>query len=188
MRAARCWSTTQNYVERAEIIREKGTNRSQFFRGQVDKYTWVDVGSSYFPSEIIAAFLAAQIEDADAITRERLAVWNRYHDAFAALESRGVLRRPIIPAHCTHNAHMYYVLLADLETRTRFIAAMKAKDIHPVFHYVPLHSAPAGLRYGRAAGNLPTTDAAGERLVRLPLWLADMDQQRVIDAVEAFFG
>jgi dTDP-4-amino-4,6-dideoxygalactose transaminase len=175
-------------VERAEIIREKGTNRSQFFRGQVDKYTWVDVGSSYLPSEILAAFLAAQIEDAEAITRRRLALWNRYHDAFSALESRGVLRRPIIPAHCTHNAHMYYVLLNDLETRTRFIAAMKAKDIHPVFHYVPLHSAPAGQRYARTSGPLPITDAAGDRLARLPLWLPDMDQQRVIDAVEAFFG
>jgi dTDP-4-amino-4,6-dideoxygalactose transaminase len=175
-------------VERAEIIREKGTNRSQFFRGQVDKYTWVDVGSSYLPSEILAAFLAAQIEDAEAITRRRLALWNRYHDAFSALESRGVLRRPIIPAHCTHNAHMYYVLLNDLETRTRFIAAMKAKDIHPVFHYVPLHSAPAGQRYARTSGPLPITDAAGDRLVRLPLWLPDMDQQRVIDAVETFFG
>ena len=175
-------------VERAEIVREKGTNRSQFFRGQVDKYTWVDVGSSYLPSEILAAFLAAQIEAADEITQRRLAIWNRYHDAFAALESRGVLRRPSVPAHCTHNAHMYYLMLSNLEARTRFISAMKAADIHPVFHYVPLHSAPAGLRYGRAAGILPITDAAGERLVRLPLWLPDMDQERVIDTVEAFFG
>ena len=177
-----------NLVERAEIIREKGTNRSQFFRGQVDKYTWVDVGSSYLPSEILAAFLAAQIEEAESITKRRLAIWNRYHHAFAALEGRGALRRPIIPAHCTHNAHMYYVLLQDLETRTRFISAMKTADIHPVFHYVPLHSAPAGLRYGRAAGALTNTDAAGDRLVRLPLWLPDLDQQRVIDNVEAFFA
>ena len=175
-------------VERAEIIREKGTNRAQFFRGQVDKYTWVDVGSSYLPSEILAAFLAAQIEEAERITERRLAIWNRYHDAFARLESQGHLRRPIIPSHCRHNAHMYYLLLRDLDARTRFIAALKAKDIHPVFHYVPLHSAPAGRRYARVAGTLPVTDATGERLVRLPLWLPDMDQPRVIDAVEQFFA
>jgi dTDP-4-amino-4,6-dideoxygalactose transaminase len=174
-------------VERAEIIREKGTNRSQFFRGQVDKYTWVDIGSSYLPSEIIAAFLAAQIEEADSINARRLAIWNRYHDAFAALEAAGRLRRPIVPAHCTHNAHMYYLLLADLETRTRFIGALREAGVHPVFHYVPLHSAPAGRRYGRASGELSVTDRTGDSLVRLPLWLPDMDQGRVIEAVEAFF-
>jgi len=176
------------FAERAEIIREKGTNRSQFFRGQVDKYTWVDVGSSYLPSEILAAFLAAQIEEADAINARRLALWNRYHDAFAPLEAAGRLRRPIVPAHCTHNAHMYYLLLDDLDARTRFIAALKANDIHPVFHYVPLHSAPAGRKFGRTSGDLAITDATGERLVRLPLWLPDLDQARVIDAVETFFA
>jgi dTDP-4-amino-4,6-dideoxygalactose transaminase len=174
-------------VERAEIIREKGTNRSQFFRGQVDKYTWVDVGSSYLPSEILAAFLAAQMEEAEAITERRLRIWNAYHDAFAALETRGLVRRPVVPAHCRHNAHLYYLLLRDLDTRTRFISTLKAAGVHTVFHYVPLHSAPAGQRYGRAAGALPVTDDASDRLVRLPLWLPDMDQQRVIDAVEAFF-
>jgi dTDP-4-amino-4,6-dideoxygalactose transaminase len=176
------------FVERAEIIREKGTNRSQFFRGQVDKYTWVDIGSSYLPSEILAAFLAAQIEEAETINARRLAIWNRYHEAFAALEAAGRLRRPIVPAHCAHNAHMYYLLLDDLDTRTRFIAALKSKDIHPVFHYVPLHSAPAGRKYGRAVGDLAVTDRTSERLVRLPLWLPDLDQARVIDAVEAFFA
>jgi dTDP-4-amino-4,6-dideoxygalactose transaminase len=175
------------FVERAEIIREKGTNRSQFFRGQVDKYTWVDVGSSYLPSEILAAFLAAQIEEAERITERRLAIWNAYHDAFHALESRGELRRPIVPPHCRHNAHMYYLLLRDIDARSRFIAALKAADIHTVFHYVPLHSAPAGRRHGRVVGELPVTDRASDCLVRLPLWLPDMDQQRVIDAVEAFF-
>jgi len=176
------------FVERAEIIREKGTNRAQFFRGQVDKYTWVDIGSSYLPSEIVAAFLAAQIEDADAITARRLALWNRYHEAFAPLEAAGHLRRPIVPTHCSHNAHMYYVLLDDLDARTRFIAALKSSGIHPVFHYVPLHSAPAGRKYGRAPGDLEVTDRTSDRLVRLPLWLPDLEQTRVIDAVEAFFA
>ena len=175
------------YSERAEIIREKGTNRSQFFRGQVDKYTWVDVGSSYLPGEIVAAFLAAQMEEAERITRERLAIWSRYHEAFVPLEARERVRRPIVPAECRHNAHMYYLLLRDVDERTRFIATMKANGIHPVFHYVPLHSAPAGRRYGRASGDLAVTDRSSDRLVRLPLWLPDMDQSRVIESVEAFF-
>jgi dTDP-4-amino-4,6-dideoxygalactose transaminase len=175
------------YVERAEIIREKGTNRSQFFRGQVDKYTWVDVGSSYLPSEILAAFLAAQLEEAQSITARRLALWQTYHDAFAALESAGRLRRPIVPAHCRHNAHMYYLLLPDLETRTRFIATLREQQIHCVFHYVPLHSAPAGMRFGRASGHLAVTNRTTDSLVRLPLWLPNMDQARVVDAVQGFF-
>ena len=175
------------FIERAEIIREKGTNRSQFFRGEVDKYTWVDVGSSYLPSEILAAFLAAQIDEAERITRERLAIWDRYHAALAPLEAAGSLRRPVVPADCKHNAHMYYVLTQDLAERTRFIEALRNTGVHPVFHYVPLHSAPAGRRFGRTAGDLDATNDASDRLVRLPLWLPDMDQSRVIDAVEAFF-
>lgn len=175
------------YLERAEIIREKGTNRSQFFRGQVDKYTWVDVGSSYLPGEIIAAFLAAQLESAEEITRQRTALWQRYHEAFAGLEAAGRLRRPFVPEHCGHNAHMYYLLLADLDERTRFIEALKARDIHPVFHYIPLHSAPAGRRHARVHGSMAVTDATSDRLVRLPLWLPDMDQEAVIAAVEDFF-
>lgn len=177
-----------HFVERAEIIREKGTNRAQFFRGQVDKYTWVDIGSSYLPSEILAAFLAAQIEEAEAITTRRLALWNHYHEALAPLEAAGRLRRPVVPPHCTHNAHMYYVLLDGLDARTRFIAALKSDDIHPVFHYVPLHSAPAGRNYGRTSGDLGVTERTSERLVRLPLWLPDLDQARVIDAVKAFLA
>ena len=177
----------ERFAERAEIIREKGTNRSQFFRGQVDKYTWVDVGSSYLPSEIVAAFLYAQMEEAERITRERLAIWNRYHAAFADYEAQGRLRRPIVPAHCRHNAHMYYLLLPDLDTRTHFIATLKVNGIHPVFHYIPLHSSPAGQRYGRASGALDVTDRVSDCLVRLPLWLAGMDQQRVIDTAGAFF-
>ena len=165
----------ERYVERAEIIREKGTNRSKFFRGQVDKYTWVDIGSSYLPSEIIAAFLAAQLEDADAITRRRLSVWGRYHAWAEPLEKQGLLRRPIVPAHCVHNAHMYYILLPTLEARTRFIGTLKEHGVSAVFHYIPLHSSPAGQRFGRASGNLAMTVDTADRLVRLPLW-AELDE------------
>lgn len=157
--------------ERAEIIREKGTNRSRFFRGQVDKYTWVDVGSSFLPGELTAAFLAAQIEAAEDITRRRLAIWDRYHAWAEPHEAAGRVRRPIVPAHCTHNAHMYYLLLPSLESRQAFIAALKAQGIGAVFHYVPLHSSPAGLEFGRAHGELEVTTSLSERLVRLPLWL-----------------
>lgn len=158
------------FVERAEIIREKGTNRSRFFRGQVDKYTWVDVGSSYLPSELIAAFLAAQIEEGEAITRRRLALWDRYHAWAEPYERSGVLRRPVVPGHCRHNAHMYYLLLPDLAQRSRFIEKMKERGVSTVFHYIPLHSSPAGLMFGRAEGRLAVTEMAGEHLVRLPLW------------------
>lgn len=176
----------QRFIERAEVIREKGTNRSKFFRGQVDKYTWVDVGSSYLPSDILAAFLMAQLEQADEITARRLDIWRRYHDAFAELEAAGALRRPIIPADCTHNAHMYYLQLPALAQRTAFIALLKANGIGAVFHYIPLHSAPAGKKFGRAGSAMTITDYVSDRLVRLPLWLPDMDQQRVQDVVLAF--
>jgi len=174
-------------VERAEIIREKGTNRSKFFRGQVDKYTWVDIGSSYLPSELIAAFLTAQLEEADTITARRLAIWQRYHDWAAPLEARGLLRRPTLPAGCNHNAHMYYLLLGDLAARTHFIAAMKAAGIGTVFHYIPLHSSPAGRRYARTHGTLWHTDATSDCLVRLPLWIGVEDHldriMRVADGI-----
>jgi dTDP-4-amino-4,6-dideoxygalactose transaminase len=159
------------FVERAEVIWEKGTNRSQFFRGQVDKYTWVDIGSSYLPGEIIAAFLWAQMEEADNITNRRLAIWARYHDSFAALEASGRVRRPVIPEECVHNAHMYYLLLPDLTSRTAFIERMKQKGIQLVFHYIPLHSSPFGRSVGRWVGDMETTVDASDRLVRLPLWL-----------------
>ena len=176
-------------AERAEIIREKGTNRSQFFRGQVDKYTWVDIGSSFLPSELIAAFLWAQMEEADAITRRRLVIWEAYHEAFADLERRGKVVRPHVPANCSHNAHMYQLLLPTLEKRTAFIATLKAQGIHCVFHYVPLHTSPAGRLRGRASGDLRHTLALSERLVRLPLWLGLEEFQseviaRVIAAAE----
>ena len=159
------------FCERAEIIREKGTNRSRFFRGQVDKYTWVDAGSSYLPSELVAAFLAAQLEAGPAITERRMALWDTYHANFASLEAAGRVRRPIVPAHCQHNAHMYYLLLPDLDARQRFIEQMRAGGVSCVFHYIPLHSAPAGQRYARAHGALPVTDSVSNRLVRLPLWV-----------------
>lgn len=176
-------------AERAEIIREKGTNRSQFFRGQVDKYTWVDIGSSYLPGEIIAAFLWAQMEEADAIMARRLALWEHYHAAFEPLERAGRVRRPVIPEDCGHNAHMYYLLLRDLEDRTAFIRAMKAEGIHCVFHYVPLHSAPYGQKIGRAVDGLPVTTDLADRLVRLPLWLGlEEHQERVLAAVFRVLG
>jgi dTDP-4-amino-4,6-dideoxygalactose transaminase len=172
------------FAERAEIIREKGTNRSQFFRGQVDKYTWVDVGSSYLPGEIIAAFLWAQMEEADAITRRRLAMWGTYHQWFAEAERAGKLRRPVVPGHCVHNAHMYYVLLPDLQRRTAVIDKLREAGVHSVFHYIPLHSAPAGRKYGRACGEMKVTDDVADRLLRLPMWVGLEDRQTaVISAV-----
>lgn len=172
---------------RAEIIREKGTDRSRFFRGEVDKYTWQEVGSSFLPGELIAAFLWAQLEEADRITQQRLASWQRYHDLLAPLEARGVLRRPIVPAECRHNAHMYYVLLAPDMDRQAVLQAFKQNGISSVFHYVPLHASPAGRRYARAHGSLDVTERQSERLVRLPLWvgLSDEQQDQVVAVLQA---
>jgi len=177
----------ERLIARGEIVREKGTNRSKFFRGQVDKYTWVDLGSSYLPGEITAAFLAAQLEHADEITSQRLSIWKQYFDWGAPFEASARLRRPVVPEHCTHNAHMFYLLMPDLERRTAFIAHLKACDVGAVFHYIPLHSSPAGRRFGRAATELPVTDATSNRLVRLPLWLPDLDLERVLGAAENSF-
>lgn len=171
------------FVERAEIIREKGTNRSKFFRGEVDKYTWVDIGSSYLPSELVAAFLLAQMEEADAISGRRLTLWEYYHQHFAGLEDAGLLRRPQVPADCLHNAHMYYIVLPDRSVRTRLIDSLKGRGIHSVFHYVPLHSSPMGRQVGRTAGPMDTTDAMSERLLRLPLWIGEEFAPEVVDAV-----
>lgn len=177
----------EQLVERAEILQEKGTNRSKFFRGQVDKYTWVDLGSSFLTSEINAAFLWAQLEHADEITERRLAHWSRYHLAFGDLERSERLRRPIVPDRAEHNAHMYAILLPSREKRDRLIAALAAEGVMAVFHYVPLHSSPAGLRYGRAAGSLRVTEAVSDRLVRLPLWagMTSVHIDRVVAAVAA---
>ncbi|MEP0904942.1 dTDP-4-amino-4,6-dideoxygalactose transaminase [Leptolyngbya subtilissima ST-M1] len=160
-------------VERAEIIWEKGTNRSQFFRGDVDKYTWVDIGSSYLPSDILAAFLWSQLQHADSIIQRRLAIWNRYHHAFEALEKDYKVRRPTVPQLCQHNAHIYYLLVDSLETRSKILTNLKRYGVQATFHYVPLHSAPAGQKYGRQSGELTVTEDICDRIVRLPLF-ADM--------------
>ena len=177
------------YNDRAEILREKGTNRSKFFRGQVDKYTWVDFGDSYLPSDMNAAYLWAQLEQADEINNDRLATWNAYNDAFQHLEEAGKVELPTIPEDCVHNAHMYYLKCKDLEERTAFIEFMKEKDVQTVFHYVPLHSAPAGLKFGRFHGEDTYTTAESDRLVRLPMYygLDRESLQCVIDAVNGFF-
>jgi len=162
---------SSDLIERAEIIREKGTNRSQFFRGQVDKYTWADIGSSFLPGEVVAAFLWAQMQEADRITSERLQIWHSYHNALGSLERMGRIRRPIIPSNCSHNAHMYYLLLDNLQDRTNFIDSMKRLGVSSVFHYVPLHSSPKGITCGRAFGQLASTSSVANRLVRLPMWV-----------------
>lgn len=181
------------HAQRAEIIREKGTNRSQFFRGQVDKYTWCDCGSSFLPGEMVAAFLSAQMDEANDITGQRLDIWNTYHAAFAKAEAEGVLRRPIVPAECAHNAHMYYLLLPDLKTRSEFIRQLNERGIMSVFHYQPLHSSPYGQQVSRASGEMKNTEELADRIVRLPLWVGLQEhQQEVIeeiqDVLRAIFG
>lgn len=177
------------YNERAEILREKGTDRSKFLRGQVDKYTWIDFGDSYLPSELNAAYLWAQLERADKINEDRLQTWRRYYEAFKPLQEAGKLELPFVPDSCVHNAHMFYVKLKDLQERTEFIAFLKEKGITAVFHYIPLHSAPAGLKFGRFAGEDEYTTKESERLVRLPLYygMAKEDVEKVIEAVCEFF-
>ena len=177
------------YIERAEILREKGTNRSKFFRGQVDKYTWVDFGDSYLPSDLNAAYLWAQLLVADQMNARRLAAWNRYDAALRPLAEEGLFGVPVIPEGCEHNAHMYYLKCRDLAERTAFIRHMKDRGVQCVFHYVPLHSAPAGLKYGRFHGEDEYTTRESERLVRLPMYdrITEEDQAAVIKAVRAFF-
>lgn len=165
-------------ISRAEIIREKGTDRSRFFRGEVDKYTWQEVGSSFLPGELIAAFLWAQLEDAEKITQQRIASWQFYHQLLQPMEQRGMIRRPVIPEKCEHNAHMYYVLLPSASDREAALTAFKEENIGAVFHYVPLHSAPAGQRYGRAAGPLSITESTSKRLIRLPLFIGLTGEQQ----------
>lgn len=179
----------ERFVERAEIIREKGTNRGQFFRGQVDKYTWMDFGSSYLPGEVIAAFLWAQMEDAQNITAKRLAIWHQYNEEFSSIKAAGKLRRPIIPEECIQNAHMYYILLDSLETRSKLIAHLKEEGVNAVFHYVPLHSAPGGKQYGRVHGALTNTEELSNQLLRLPMWVGMEGQVKSIaNIVDQFFS
>ena len=179
-----------DYIEQAEILREKGTNRAKFFRGQVDKYTWVDFGDSYLPSELNAAYLWAQLEMADEINNDRLHSWHEYDAAFKPLEAEGKLVLPTVPEGCAHNAHMYYIKCKDLTERTALIRFLRERDILAVFHYVPLHSAPAGERFGRFDGEDKYTTAESDRLLRLPMYygLTAEDRGRVIAAVKEFYG
>lgn len=180
----------ENFIERAEIIREKGTNRSKFFRGQIDKYTWVEFGSSYLPSELNAAYLYAQLEAANEITADRLASWNKYYELLKPLADNGAIELPFVPMHCTHNAHMFYIKVKDLDERTKFIAYLKENGVGAVFHYIPLHSAPAGIRYGRFHGEDKYTVKESERLVRLPMYygLGGDTVEMICEKIVGFFG
>ena len=174
-------------AERSEIVRDKGTNRKRFFRGEVDKYTWVDLGSSFGMSDLNAAFLWAQLTEAEAITTRRLAIWSRYHKAFDELEHEGRARRPVVPAGCVHNGHLYYLLMPSPEARSTVLRELNERGINAVFHYVPLHSSDAGRRFGRAAGDLSRTTSLSERLLRLPLWpaMSETQVELVVDGVLA---
>lgn len=180
----------ENNIEKAEIIREKGTNRSKFFRGQIDKYTWVDAGSSYLPSELNAAYLWAQMEAADEIYNNRMTSWNQYHAMLEELETEGKIERPVIPEECVHNAHMYYIKVKDLKERTNLISFLKERGVGAVFHYIPLHSSPAGKEYGRFHGEDKYTTKESERLLRLPLYygLKSEDIEYVVSCVKDFYN
>lgn len=177
------------FIQRAEIIREKGTNRSLFFRGEVDKYTWVDIGSSYLPSDIIAAFLYAQLENINKINGKRLEIWGEYHQFFETYEKMGLIKRPIIPTDCTHNAHMYYICFESLQKRSEFIAYLKENGINPVFHYIPLHSSPTGMKFANTMGDMSITNQVADTLVRMPLWygLSDKSMTHIKNVVSGFF-
>jgi dTDP-4-amino-4,6-dideoxygalactose transaminase len=176
------------YIERAEIIREKGTNRSHFFRGQVDKYTWVDIGSSYLPSDLLAAYLCAQLEARETVQARRRTIWDTYHAGLAAWAAASGVGRPCVPAHCEHPAHLYHLLLPSLDARTRFLGHLRARSILATFHYQPLHLSDMGRRFGGVDGQCPVTEDVSERLVRLPFYfeLGADDQARVLDAVTSF--
>lgn len=180
----------KKHIELAEIIREKGTNRSKFFRGQIDKYTWVDAGSSYLPSELNAAYLWAQLEIADIINQSRIAGWNRYYTGLTPLWEEGLIELPVIPKHCQHNAHMFYIKVKDIEERTKLIAYLKENGILAVFHYIPLHTAPAGQKYGKFFGRDNYTTAESERLLRLPLYYGIEDEkvEKVINTIKNYFS
>ena len=178
------------FFERAEIIREKGTNRSQFFRGQVDKYTWVDVGSSYLPSDLLAAFLYGQLEHLNEINQRRQFIYNSYYNALKPLADDGLIELPVIPAHCESNYHMFYILLKDVQQRTKLITHLKQQNIHAVFHYVPLHSSPMGEQFGYRSGMLPVTETVSERLLRLPFYyeLSGEDINYIVNQVVDFIS
>jgi dTDP-4-amino-4,6-dideoxygalactose transaminase len=177
-------------IAKAEIIREKGTDRSQFFRGEIDKYTWQEMGSSFLPGELIAAFLWAQLEAAESITEQRMCIWQRYYELLAPLEAAGVLRRPTILPDRQHNGHIFFIILSPEFDRQTVLENFRRHEIYPVFHYVPLHSSPAGRRFGRVHGDLSVTDDLSARLIRLPLWigLTDADQEKVVEVLSAQLG
>ena len=179
----------EKFSQRAEIIREKGTNRSKFFRGEIDKYTWVDKGSSYLPSDIIAAFLYGQLENEKEITSKRIDIWNKYNNFFDVFEQRGYIKRPHIPKNCTHNAHMYYILFSNFEERSTFIEYLKQNDIYTVFHYIPLHSSPAGIKFASIGSKMDVTNNISDTLVRMPLFyeLTDKKLSKIFETVENFF-
>ena len=179
----------EKYIDEAEIIREKGTNRSQFWRGKVDKYRWVDIGSSYLPSELNAAYLFAQLENDKAIFDDRMNSWNHYYNGLADLASDGLIDLPAVPEGCSHNAHMFYIKVKDIEERTELIRFLKARDIETVFHYIPLHSAPAGMKWGRFNGEDKYTTKESERLLRLPMYykLLPEDIDAVISGIKDFY-
>ncbi len=176
------------YLEKAEILREKGTDRSKFFRGQVDKYTWVDFGSSYLPSELNAAYLYAQLEEADKIDEKRMSIWNFYNKELEVLEKAGYIERPTVPEYAKHNAHMFYIKVKDLAQRTRLISYLKERDICAVFHYIPLHTATAGIKFGRFNGEDVYTTKESERIMRLPMYysLSLEDAKKVTEAILEF--
>lgn len=175
------------FIERAEIIREKGTNRTKFFRGEIDKYTWIDIGSSYLPSELIAAFLYAQLEEAEKITAKRLTIWNNYYEKLVELEELKKIQLPTIPSYASHNAHLFYIMLKNEETRSGLIDCLKNKNVSAVFHYVPLHSSPMGRHF--FGGRLTVTEEMSARLLRLPLYyeLSLTDIDKVVEAIKEFF-
>lgn len=179
----------EKFIKRSEIIREKGTNRAQFFRGEVDKYTWVDLGSSYLPSDMVAAFLFAQLENMDTINHKRLEHWYKYHTFFENFEKLSFIRRPFVPENCLHNAHMYYILFPSLEARTKCIDFLKEKGISSVFHYVPLHSSPAGRRFAKVSGDMTITEKYSDRLLRLPMYygLSGDEMAQIQSSLTEFF-
>lgn len=182
-------SNSSEIGERAEIIREKGTNRSKFFRGQVDKYTWVDIGSSYLPSDIISAYLFSVLERSEIIQKKRTSIWNKYYNSLESLENKNLIRRPYIPEYATNNAHMFYIIVDSLDTRTQLISHLKTNNIIAPFHYVPLHSAPAGQKYCKTGSEMNNTQSVSDTLIRLPLFydLKDNEVQKVINIIINFF-
>ncbi len=180
----------EDLIEPAEIIREKGTNRSKFYRGQIDKYTWVDAGSSYLPSELNAAYLYGQLEKADMITEWRMKCWNKYYEMLTPIKEKGAIELPYVPEECTHNAHMFYIKAKDLDERTRLLKHLKENGVDAVFHYIPLHSAPAGRKFGRFYGTDRYTTVESERLVRLPMFygLSDENVEKICDTVIRFYS